>query len=655
MFRNKSNVNIAIEKYLKICSIIVVDIISINVAFLLALYLHYEGLVPTETLIGFKQIFLVATLIKLLLYNGFKLYNSLWEYASIEELIKVVGAVIIGNIAATVFMKYMHYNVYAGIYLVTLTIEILLVGGTRFSYRFFRRVKQHSDIIRKKDKKNILIIGSGATATLIAREIKDHFDTYGQIVGFIDDDEQKMGKNILGLKILGNRHDIYSISKRYTVNEIILVIPTVSRHIMGEIVTECKRTSAKVRIVPGITEIIDGKVFMSKIRDVNIEDLLGRDPVDLNLDEIAEELVDKIVLVTGGGGSIGSELCRQIARFNPKKLMILDIYENNAYDIQNELRSIYGNTLKLEIVIASVRDRKNIFDIVRNKKPHIIFHAAAHKHVPLMEYSPKEAIKNNTFGTMNVAEAAHKYGVEKFVLISTDKAVNPTNVMGASKRICEMIIQGLAKISKTNFVAVRFGNVLGSNGSVVPLFKKQIEEGGPVTVTHKDIIRYFMTIPEAAQLVIQASAIAKGGEIFVLDMGEPVRIYDLAVDLIKLSGLTVYKDINIKITGLRPGEKLYEELLMNEEDLQETIHKKIFIGKPSQIDYKLLKRSFERLKEIIENGDCDELRKQISHIVPTYKMSSTKINNITIEAKIKDNNLIRLDGKKDSMVVVNNN
>jgi FlaA1/EpsC-like NDP-sugar epimerase len=384
-----------------------------------------------------------------------------------------------------------------------------------------------------------------------------------------------------------------------------------------------------VRIIPGIREMIDGQVSLNKIRDVEIDDLLGRDTVNLNVREVIGYIEGKIIMVTGGGGSIGSELCRQIARFNPGKLIILDNYENSAYEIQNELINDYENKLNLDVIIASVRDRDDIFAIVETFHPDVIFHAAAHKHVPLMERSPNEAIKNNVFGTRNVAEAAHEYGVDRFVMVSTDKAVNPTNIMGASKRICEMIVQGLAQQSKTKFTAVRFGNVLGSNGSVVPLFKKQIREGGPVTVTHKEIIRYFMTIPEAAQLVIQSGAIARGGEIFVLDMGQPVRIYDLAVDLIKLSGLKLNEDIEIEIIGLRPGEKLYEELLMDEEGLSETRYEKIRVGRPGEIDYLKLKKTLDELIPILKFSAKNNIVDRVKDIVPTYKDNCEVNNQVT--------------------------
>jgi len=596
------------------------DITIINLTFLLSLFLHYEGHIPDGMITTYLQSAIILTAVKILIYRYFQLYNSIWEYASIEELMKVVMAVTVGCVISSAYLWFINYELYLGVYLFMYALEVGAIGGVRFGYRLIRRLKHRQTIIRMKNtNKHVLIVGSGSTATLIAREIKNHPEAHGEVVGYIDDDKSKHNKIIAGTKILGDRYDIRSVVKHYHVEEIILAVPTATPQDIKAIVEECKSSEAEVKIMPGVQEIIDGNVSLSKIRDVQIEDLLGRDPVDLNVTEIAGYIEDKVVLVTGGGGSIGSELCRQIARFEPKQLVILDIYENNAYDIQNELGRRFPN-LNLDVIIASVRDRENVFNIMESIRPDVIFHAAAHKHVPLMERTPKEAIKNNTFGTMNVADAACQYQVERFVLISTDKAVNPTNIMGASKRMCEMVIQGIAKTCHTTkFVAVRFGNVLGSNGSVIPLFKSQIEEGGPVTVTHKEIIRYFMTIPEAAQLVIQAGAIANGGEVFVLDMGEPVKIYDLAVDLIKLSGLKPHEDIEIQITGLRPGEKLFEELLMEEEGLQETKYDKIHVGAPGETDYKVLKKSFKELDRLIRVGSNEDVVDMVQHIVPTYK------------------------------------
>lgn len=606
--------------------LILADVIAVNFAFLLTLFLHFEGNIPSEVISIYLNCIFFLTLGKILVYRYFDLYNSLWSYASVEELLKVILAIVVANILGIIYLIYMGERLFFGVYLTSMLFELIIVGSVRFSYRLFRSLKSRKIFNKNSDEKKILIIGSGSTATLIATEIKNHSENYGQVVGFIDDDEKKLNKTIAGVKVLGNNYDIGSVVHKFGINEIIVATPTADSSTLRMILSESKRTPAKVRIIPGIREMIDGQVSLNKIRDVEIEDLLGRDTVNLNVREVVGYIEGKIIMVTGGGGSIGSELCRQIARFNPGKLIILDNYENNAYEIQNELINDYGNKLKLDVIIASIRDRDDIFAIVETYHPDVIFHAAAHKHVPLMERSPNEAIKNNVFGTRNVAEAAHEFGVDRFVMVSTDKAVNPTNIMGASKRICEMIIQGLAQQSKTKFTAVRFGNVLGSNGSVVPLFKKQIREGGPVTVTHKEIIRYFMTIPEAAQLVIQSGAIARGGEIFVLDMGQPVRIYDLAVDLIKLSGLKLNEDIEIEIVGLRPGEKLYEELLMDEEGLSETRYEKIRIGRPGEIDYVMLKKALDELRPILKFSNQDSIVEMVKNIVPTYK-DNCEVNN----------------------------
>jgi FlaA1/EpsC-like NDP-sugar epimerase len=491
-----------------------------------------------------------------------------------------------------------------------------------------------------------LIIGSGATATLIADEIRMHKDSYGEVVGFLDSNDKNLNKVISGVKVIGNFHDIGSVAHRYAVDEILLAVPTVDQGTLRMILEEAKRTSAKVRIAPGIREIIDGQVSLSKLRDVEIEDLLGREAVNLNIREVIDTIEGKVVLVTGGGGSIGSELCRQIARFNPKLLIILDIYENSAYEIQQELIGDYSSRLNLDVVIASMTDREAIFSLIDSQRPDVIFHAAAHKHVPLMERTPNEAIKNNVFGTKNVADAAHKFGVGRFVMISTDKAVNPTNIMGASKRVCEMYIQMMDRYSKTKFTAVRFGNVLGSNGSVVPLFNKQIREGGPVTVTHREIIRYFMTIPEAAQLVLQSGAMAKGGEIFVLDMGKPVKIYDLAVDMIKLSGLKLGEDIEIKIIGLRPGEKLYEELLLDEEGLKTTSHEKIRVGQPLDIDINEFMESVEGLRNWLNDVDRKRLLLEVQKIVPNYR-DNCVVNQERIQEYTQSDKLVILKSEVD--------
>ena len=461
-----------------------------------------------------------------------------------------------------------------------------------------------------------MVIGAGEAANTVIKEIVNSNFSTMTIKCIIDDNAMKWGRFIQGIKIVGGRDKIVENAAFYGIDEIIIAIPSASRATMKELVEICQETNCKLRTLPGIYQLVNGEVNVSKLRDVDVEDLLGRDPIKVDLDSILNYVRDKVILVTGGGGSIGSELCRQIAGHQPKQLIIVDIYENNAYEIQQELKHKYPY-LDLVVLIASVRNTSRINHIMQQYHPDIVYHAAAHKHVPLMEDSPNEAIKNNVFGTWKTAQAAVQNGVKKFVMISTDKAVNPTNIMGASKRICEMIIQTYNRHYETEFVAVRFGNVLGSNGSVIPLFKKQILEGGPVTVTHPDIIRYFMTIPEAVSLVLQAGVYAKGGEIFVLDMGEPVKILDLAKNLIRLSGYKVDEDIKIEFTGLRPGEKLYEELLMNEEGLTDTENKLIHIGKPIEFDEEKFFVQLNQLKKEV-NKECSDVRPLIQEIVPTY-------------------------------------
>ncbi|MFA5523146.1 MAG: nucleoside-diphosphate sugar epimerase/dehydratase [Tissierellales bacterium] len=610
------------QKKARVFFLVILDIVLINLAYYLALYLRFDGKIDLNYLKVYLDNALIITFLKIVVFYYFKLYRSLWRYASVDELLNVVVASIVANAGVISFLLVRQTFLPRGVYAITTILDMLLIGGVRFSYRTLRRVKGNG--FSKGDSfKHIMIIGAGDAGAMVIRELKNHTQLNSRPVAIIDDDSLKKGQRINGVPIMGQRVDIVTIANKMDIDEIIIAIPSASKSEIRDIVSECKKTKCKLKILPGMYELIDGNVSIKEIRDVEIEDLLGRDEVHLYLEDISEYLKGKRVLVTGGGGSIGSELCRQIAKFEPNKLCILDIYENNVYDLQIELKRKYKD-LNLKVFIASIRDKKRIDEIMEDNRPDVIFHAAAHKHVPLMEDNPKEAIKNNVFGTLNLAQAADTYGVKRFVMISTDKAVNPTNIMGASKRICEMIIQSIDKKSETEYVAVRFGNVLGSNGSVIPLFKKQIMEGGPVTVTHPDIIRYFMTIPEAAQLVIQAGAMAKGGEIFVLDMGEPVKIIDLARDLIRLSGFEPDVDVHIEFTGLRQGEKLYEELLLDEEGMSSTGHDKIFIGKPVFTDYKLMIKSLETLKELIDTSDCSSLRDYVQQIVPTYHINSTE-------------------------------
>ena len=501
-------------------------------------------------------------------------------------------------------------------------IIVTTVIGYRVTLRLILTEWPYKNNTNKIDnRKNVLIIGAGDAARIVIRTLKTTMrDTY-YIVGLIDDNVNKINYMISGNKILGTRDDIPKICKEKNVELILFTISNISNKDRKDILSICQETNCKVRILPGTKDIIKNKNLMDSFRDVELEDLLGRDTVKLDNRNIKELIENKTILVTGGGGSIGSELCRQIMTYNPQKLVMVDIYENNLYDIEQELKAKYPNR-EICAIVASVRDKKRLDEVFDQYKPYLVFHAAAHKHVPLMETSPLEAIKNNVFGTYNTVNCADKHNVKKFILISTDKAVNPTNIMGATKRLCEMIIQAKNKESKTEYAAVRFGNVLGSNGSVVPLFKKQIAKGGPVTVTDKEITRFFMTIPEAVSLVLQAMTFAKGGEIFVLDMGEPVKIYDMAVNLIKLSGYEPNVDIPIEITGLRPGEKLYEEILMDEEGLQETKHDKIHIAKPMDIDIEMITKKLSKLQFLLENSDNEnkkEIKEIMKEVVPTYK------------------------------------
>lgn len=545
------------------------------------------------------------------------LYSSVWRYASADELVDLSFSLIINAAVQILFFKLLSVRVPRSYYLFYAAILGILTIGSRFLYRFLRyfraKVKVATD---GQILSNVMIIGAGASGNMLLREIETSAHIAKKVRCFIDDNPGCQGKKMRGIPIVGGRESILSAVEAYSIDEIVIAIPTASKKTISEIVEICKNTATKIQIVPGVYQLVNGEVSISKLRKVDIEDLLGREPVKTDVDKVAGYVSGKVVLVTGGGGSIGSELCRQIAAHNPKQLIILDIYENNAYDIQQELLRKYPE-VNFVVLIASVRNTSRMEQIFAEYRPQIVYHAAAHKHVPLMEDSPGEAIKNNVFGTYKTAKAADKYGVERFVLVSTDKAVNPTNIMGASKRMCEMIIQMMNEESKTTYVAVRFGNVLGSNGSVIPLFRKQIAEGGPVTVTDPNIIRYFMTIPEAVSLILEAGVYAKGGEIFVLDMGEPIRILDLAENLIKLSGYRVGEDIEIKFTGLRPGEKMYEELLMSEEGLKNTANDLIHIGKPIEFNHQIFKEQLEEL-DAISRENPDKVKETVKKIVPTY-------------------------------------
>jgi FlaA1/EpsC-like NDP-sugar epimerase len=598
--------------------ILVCDVLIILISSAMGLLLRFDfnfrkiDAVYIETAWKYLPINIITTIV---VFYIFKLYHSLWIFAGVTEMQNVFSACMVSSFIQLVTMELLQYPIPRSYYFLYGGTLLLLTIGSRFAYRLMRTQIRR---IRNRDvSTNVMIIGGGNAANIIIKEIKSSEHVHNTIVKcIIDDAPEKQGCYIQGIKVVGNRNNISECANYYNIQEIIIAMPSVSKKEISEIVNICKETTCTLKMLPGIYQLMNGEVSVSKLRKVEIEDLLGRDPIKVDLNSILEYVKNKVILITGGGGSIGSELCRQIASHEPKQLIIVDIYENNAYDIQQELKKKYPN-LNLVVLIASVRNASRISCIFKTYRPNIVYHAAAHKHVPLMEDSPNEAIKNNVLGTLNTVSAADKYGVERFVLISTDKAVNPTNIMGASKRICEMIIQTYNNRSKTEFVAVRFGNVLGSNGSVIPLFKKQIAAGGPVTVTHPDIIRYFMTIPEAVSLVLQAGAYAKGGEIFVLDMGEPVKILDLAMNLIRLSGYKPNEDIMIEFTGLRPGEKLYEELLMKEEGMQDTENKLIHIGKPIEINEEKFLEQLEDLKRI-SYSESEEIRFKIKEVVPTY-------------------------------------
>lgn len=594
------------------------DTFLLNACVYLSLIMRFDvGIVSIEPQYtsNYVENMLPYTIISLLIFWVFRLYHSLWQYASIAEVYRIAEACITveivhyvcNRIAGNMLPRSCYFN--AAIYL------IIAICASRFMYRMIRTVLNKYRNI--KTSNNVMIIGAGEATNVIMREIQSSsYLANSNIACIIDDDRRKVGKYIRGVKVIGTRDKIKDAAKLYDIDEIIFAIPSASNEVKRDILNICKETDCTLKILPGVYQMVDGEVNVNSIRNVDVLDLLGRDPIEVDIESIMGYVKDKVIMVTGGGGSIGSELCRQLVSHKPKQLIIFDIYENNAYDIQQELKINYPDA-NVVTLIGSIRNVSRLESVFAQYRPDIVYHAAAHKHVPLMEVSPDEAVKNNVVGTWNVAKMADKYGVKKFVMISTDKAVNPTNVMGATKRICEMIVQTYNEISKTDFVAVRFGNVLGSNGSVIPLFKKQIEAGGPVTVTDPNIIRYFMTIPEAVSLVLQAGAYAKGGEIFILDMGEPVKIDDLAKNLIRLSGYTLGVDMEIKYTGLRPGEKLYEELLMKEEGLQETDNKLIHIGKPIEFDKENFFDNLEKLKEEAYS-ETGNIREYLKNVVDTY-------------------------------------
>ena len=606
----------------KMMLLVFADIMIVLVSYFMALMLRFDFVfssIPQEYLICYMWSMPFWVISTVVVFYLCKLYHSIWRLASVAELQMSLTAYMILAIVYSIGMLFMHMKMPRSYYFIGFVLSFCMTTGIRFSYRLLRfYANSCADFGDNKKHDRVMIIGAGSAGQALIKEMINSNKIHTQVVCIIDDNPDKNGRVLEGIPIVGNRYTIPEMVRKYEVNRIIYAIPTVHGEDRKEILNICKDTGCRLQTVPGVYQLVNGEVSVSKLRNVEITDLLGRAQVQVNMDEIFSSIKGKTLLVTGGGGSIGSEFCRQIAAAGPKQLIIFDMYENNAYEIQQELKRKYGSKLNLTVLIGSVRNTNRVRDIMQTYRPDAVFHAAAHKHVPLMEDSPNEAIKNNVMGTYKTAVAAARAGVKKFVLISTDKAVNPTNIMGASKRLCEMVVQMMNRqCPNTDFVAVRFGNVLGSNGSVIPLFKKQIEAGGPVTVTDKNIIRYFMTIPEAVSLVLQAAHYAKGGEIFILDMGEPVRIDDMARNLIRLSGYTPDVDIKIEYTGLRPGEKLFEELLMAEEGMQETANKLIHIGKPIEMDDAIFKKKLRQLDEAAFQ-ESDKIKEIVAQVVPTY-------------------------------------
>ena len=604
----------------KVLLVVLMDIFSTALAFFLGLWLRYDftfGGIARYHLINYINTIGIWCAITVAVLAAFHLYNCIWVYVGISEVFRILGAYLVLAVIGVAFQIY-GVALPRSSCIIGLLLGCFFTIGIRFSYRLSKTVQHRlQHMAGAANHKNVMLIGAGEAGRALATEFNSSKYILDNLVCVIDDNPAKQGKRLCGIPIVGGRRDIPAMVQKYHVSKIVMSIPSANAVTRKDILDICSTTGCEVQMLPGMYQVLNGEVSVSKLRAVDPQDLLGREPIQVNLEEIFGYVSGKVVMVTGGGGSIGSELCRQIARAHPKQLIIFDIYENNAYDIQMELQRNHPE-LDLQVMIGSVRNLSRVDSLVEHYRPELIFHAAAHKHVPLMENSPNEAIKNNVFGTYNMAKTAAKYGVKRFVLISTDKAVNPTNIMGASKRLCEMVVQMMNRRSRTEFVAVRFGNVLGSNGSVIPLFKKQIEAGGPVTVTHPDIIRYFMTIPEAVSLVLQAGYYAKGGEIFILDMGQPVKIDTMARNMIRLSGYEPDVDIKVEYTGLRPGEKLFEELLMKEEGLQDTDNKLIHIGKPIVMDDDVFCHQLERLEKACEE-EVENMKDIVAEIVPTYK------------------------------------
>ena len=604
------------KKRIRIIMFIILDVLALTLCSFLALALRLDFHLEQNYINNIYKYLFTDSLILICIFSIFRLYKSMWSYASINETINIIISCSIYEIISFLYKQILEVNLPRSFYIIELFLLYIFIGAIRYSYRIARVIKDYYH--EKSGLTNTMIIGAGEAGRMLITEIYNNKVNFNnKICCIIDDDKNKIGSYIKNIPVVGNREYIEKAVENYNIEEIIIAMPSIGRENLNIIIDECQKTNCTIKTLPGLNELV-GKPTMKKVRPLSYEDFLGRKEIVVDLKEISKSLCNKVILVTGGGGSIGSELCRQIAKCQPEELIIFDIYENNAYDIEQELLRNYPK-MNLKTIIGSVRDYARVESIFKEYHPEYVFHAAAHKHVPLMEVSPNEAIKNNCLGTLNVVKLADIYKVKKFVLISSDKAVRPTNVMGATKRICEMIIQTYNKKSKTDYVAVRFGNVLGSNGSVIPLFLKQIEEGGPVTVTHKDITRFFMTIPEAVSLILQAFVYAEGGEIFVLDMGKPIKIYDLAKKIIRFKGYEPFTEMPIKITGLRPGEKLYEELLMDEEGLKETPNKLIHIGKPIEMNEKKFLNDLEKLIEYSYKNNKD-IKERIAKIVETYKI-----------------------------------
>ena len=599
----------------RILVFMILDIVLLILSSFIAIALRFDfNDIPALYVNNIYTYLLIDSVLLILIFVIYRIYLNMWSYASIVELINIVLACFTYEVLEFIYKMFFEIQMPRSYFLIKLILLIIFISGLRYSYRIARAIKNLK--VNKNNNLNTMIIGAGEAGRLLINEIYSNPTNFNnKICCVIDDNQNKIGTYIRGIPVVGSRGDIESSCEKYSIDEIIIAMPSISKEKLSLIVDECQKAKCNIRILPNVSEMV-GKPSMREVRKLSYEDFLGRSQVVVDLNEISQNLTSKTILVTGGGGSIGSELCRQIAKCGPKELIIFDIYENNAYDIEQELLREYPG-INLKTIIGSVRDYDRLEDVFKTYHPDYVYHAAAHKHVPLMEFSPNEAVKNNCLGTLNTVKLADKYHVKRFVLVSTDKAVRPTNVMGATKRICEMIIQCYDKKSETDYVAVRFGNVLGSNGSVIPLFIKQIESGGPVTVTHKDITRFFMTIPEAVSLILQAGIYAEGGEIFVLDMGKPVKIYDLAEKIIRFKGFEPNVDMPIKITGLRPGEKLYEELLMDEEGLKETPNKLIHIGKPIEMDDKQFLKDLDKLIDDAYKNE-DDIKDKIAKIVGTY-------------------------------------